>query len=109
MTAAISQQSVFMTKLLESHSALVKAVNGGGAAPGAAAKPKKQTKKHPSLGVIRLDYDYPPAEGDIDCPASYGYDILYKVCPGLTFEMAQGGHFSDEVEREFASCIKYLE
>ena len=25
----------------------------------------------PSLGVIRLDYDYPPAPGDIDSPDSF--------------------------------------
>jgi len=40
-----------------------------------------------SLGVIRLDYDYPPAPGDIDCPDSFGYDVHYRVVPGLTFEM----------------------
>lgn len=39
------------------------------------------------LGVIRLDYDYPPAPGDIDCPESYGYDVYYRVIPGLTFGM----------------------
>ena len=25
--------------------------------------------------VIRLDYDYPPAPGDIDFPGSYDYDV----------------------------------
>merc|ERR1719223_2376497 len=70
------------------------------------AKPKKQ---NPALGVVRLDYNYPPAEGDIDSPASFGYDVYYRVCPGLTFEMAQNGRFTEEVERNFAEAIKYLE
>lgn len=70
-------------------------------------KPPKQ--KSPALGVIRLDYDYPPAEGDIDCPASYGYDVIYRVVPGMTFEMAQKGQFTDAVEKEFAAAIRFLE
>ena len=31
----------------------------------------------PSLGVIRLDYDYPPAPGDIDSPDSFPYKVYY--------------------------------
>merc|ERR1711920_565025 len=72
----------------------------------------KKTKKavaHPSLGVIRLDYNYPPAAGDTDCPASYGYDVFFRVVPGLTFELAQAGRFGEAVERDFAEAIKYLE
>jgi catechol-2,3-dioxygenase/uncharacterized coiled-coil protein SlyX len=72
-------------------------------------KKKKDLKKHPALGVVRLDYNYPPAEGDIDCPASFGYDLYYRCVPGLSFEVAQSGKFSDEVERNFAEAIKYLE
>merc|ERR1719387_2713323 len=103
-----------MMGLLESHSALAKAVASGAASAASAApnaiEPAKNTKKkHPSLGVIRLDYDYPPADGDIDCPASYGYDVIFRVVPGLTFAVAQRGHFGEEVERNFADGIKYLE
>ena len=43
------------------------------------------------LGVIRLDYDYPPAPGNIDCPDSFDCDVCYKVVPGLTFEIRQKG------------------
>merc|ERR1719161_844816 len=49
------------------------------------------TKQNPILGVLRLDYHYPPALGDVDCPASHGYEILFRMVPGLTFEMAQAG------------------
>jgi len=44
-------------------------------------------KSHASLGIIRLDYDYPPAPGDIDSELSFAYDVHYKVVPGLTFAM----------------------
>jgi len=71
--------------------------------------PDKPLKQHPKLGVIRLDYDYPPAEGDIDSPASYGYSCIYRVIPGLTFEMAQAGKFTEKVSAAFSEGIKYLE
>ena len=63
----------------------------------------------PILGVIRLDYNYPPAEGDIDCPGSYDYDVLFRVVPGFTFEMAQSGLLSEDVEQEFIDAVKWLE
>ena len=43
-----------------------------------------------SLGVIRLDYNYEPAKGDIDHPDSFNCDVYYKVVPGLTFKMCKG-------------------
>mmetsp|Transcript_84252 Transcript_84252/g.247135 ORF Transcript_84252/g.247135 Transcript_84252/m.247135 type:complete len:446 (+) Transcript_84252:114-1451(+) len=91
------------TELMRAHTDLIKKATAAGASK------EKKLKKNPSLGVVRLDYKYPPAEGDIDCPASYGYDVFYRVCPGLTFDMAQDGHFTEAVEREFAEAIKYLE
>jgi len=66
-------------------------------------------KQHPMLGVIRLDYHYPPAAGDIDCEGSFGYDVIFRMVPGLTFEMAQSGHMTPEVQAEFTRAIKELE
>lgn len=43
--------------------------------------------EHATLGIIRLDYDYPAQAGDIDSPDSFDYDVFYRVVPGLTFEM----------------------
>lgn len=60
------------------------------------------------LGVIRLDYDYPAAPGDIDHPGSFGYDVYYRVVPGLTFSMCQKNEMTPEVEAEFDKAIKYL-
>merc|ERR1719183_2771025 len=75
---------------------------GGGAlarAGGAmAGRPKKAAA---SLGVIRLDYDYPPAPGDIDSPQSFAYDVYYRAVPGLTFSICQSGRMTDTVERNF--------
>jgi hypothetical protein len=60
------------------------------------------------LGVIRLDYDYPPAPGDIDCPQSFGYDVFYRVVPGLTFTMCQSGKMTPEVEQKFKEAVDWL-
>jgi len=65
-------------------------------------------KENGSLGVVRLDYDYPPSPGDIDCPESFGYDVYYRVVPGFTFEMAQSGKMTPDVEKEFIEAIKYF-
>merc|ERR1719453_2623694 len=61
------------------------------------------------LGVIRLDYDYPPAPGDIDCPDSFSYDVYYRVVPGLTFDICQSGQITQEIQDEFVDGIKWLE
>ena len=54
-----------------------------------------EQKSTPSLGVIRLDYDYPPALGDIDCPESFPYPVYYKVVPGFTFEIFSNPPFQN--------------
>mmetsp|Transcript_44552 Transcript_44552/g.117735 ORF Transcript_44552/g.117735 Transcript_44552/m.117735 type:complete len:769 (-) Transcript_44552:210-2516(-) len=93
--------------LMKAHSDLIKIVaSGGGGAGGATGTGKK---KHPCLGVVRLDYNYPPAAGDTDCPGSFGYDVTYRVVPGLTFELVQAGKIPEKVERAFADAIKFLE
>lgn len=62
-----------------------------------------------TLGVVRLDYDYPAAPGDIDCPDTYDYDVFYKVVPGLSFDMCQSGVMDEEVEDDFKYAIKFLD
>lgn len=68
----------------------------------------KKKKAAASLGVIRLDYDYPPAPGDIDCSDSFSYDVYYKVVPGLTFEMCKKGEMTEELKQRFKDSIKWL-
>jgi hypothetical protein len=66
-------------------------------------------KAHASLGVIRLDYDYPPAPGDIDSQDSFGYDVFYRAVPGLSFEMCQKGVLTDKVKAEFIEAVVWLD
>jgi len=63
----------------------------------------------PSLGVIRLDYDYPPSPGDIDHPGSNAYDVFYRVVPGLTFQMCQDNAMTEDVKAEFIEAVKFLD
>jgi len=110
LTEAMDQQEAHHTKLAASHEALLAAHKKFMAAQvGLGKGAKKAAKGHPKLGIVRLDYNYPPAAGDTDCPASFGYDVFYRVVPGLTFEMAQAGKFTEAVERNFAEAIKFLE
>ena len=70
---------------------------------------KKLVTSKPSLGVVRLDYDYAPAPGDIDHPGSFGYNVIYRVVPGLTFEMCEKGKMPDEIKERFVKAIKWLD
>ncbi|XP_075254866.1 uncharacterized protein LOC142346237 [Convolutriloba macropyga] len=71
-------------------------------------KPRDPMKPAPCLGVVRLDYDYPPAKGDIDSPDSFGYDVYYRAVPGLTFEMCQEGKLEGEVKDRYFETIDWL-
>lgn len=66
-------------------------------------------RAHASLGVVRLDYDYPAAPGDIDHQDSFEYDVHYRVVPGLTFEMCQKGELTEKVKGEFVEAIEFLD
>ena len=66
-------------------------------------------KDHPILGILRLDYDYPPAPGDIDHPDTYNYDVIYRVVPGLTFQMCQDGNITKDVEFNIIEAVKFLD
>jgi len=79
--------------------AKAKAAAGGGNAGQTAAA---------CLGVIRLDYDYPPAPGDIDSPQSFAYDVFYRVVPGFTFAMCMAGQLTPAVEKEFLEAVDWL-
>ena len=68
-----------------------------------------QLHRSARLGVVRLDYDYPPAPGDVDHPGSYGYDVYYRVVPGLTFAMCQSGKMPPEIEERFTNAVKWLD
>ena len=68
-----------------------------------------QLHRSARLGVVRLDLDYPPAPGDVDHPGSFGYDVYYRVVPGLTFAMCQSGTMPPEIEERFTNAVKWLD
>lgn len=71
-------------------------------------KTKNAQKDHATLGVIRLDYNYPAAPGDIDCPETFDYDVFYSVVPKYTFEMCQGRDLTLQCEKNLNETIDYL-
>mmetsp|Transcript_87695 Transcript_87695/g.151994 ORF Transcript_87695/g.151994 Transcript_87695/m.151994 type:complete len:585 (+) Transcript_87695:76-1830(+) len=67
-------------------------------------------KQHPMLGCIRLDFNFNGAKvGDVQNPASFGYDVIYKAVPGLTFALAQEGKMEGQVLEDFKNSVKFLE
>lgn len=65
-------------------------------------------QRYPTLGILRLDYNYEPAIGDIDHPKSFDFNVIYRVIPGLTFEMCQSGKFTQEVVINCINAVEYL-
>merc|ERR1719247_1189618 len=94
--------------LLQANAAAHAAKVKGGAAAAAGGGNSSGKMKAASLGGIRLDYDYPPAPGDIDSPERFGYDVFYRVVPGFTFGMCQSGQLTPAVEKEFLEAIDWL-
>jgi len=62
-----------------------------------------------AVGVLRLDYHYPPAVGDIAHPDSYGFTTYQEEVKGLFFDVAQAGGFQEEVLHNMTEAIKRLE
>jgi hypothetical protein len=94
--------------LMQEHQAALKQVKNEIQAVGAGAKAGAGMEQAVCLGVIRLDYDYPPAPGDIDSPKSFAYDVYYRVVPGLTFSICQSGKMTADVEENFKQAVDWL-
>ena len=62
----------------------------------------------PSLGVLRLDYHSESIPGEIDHPDSFGYDVHYRVVPGLTFEKCQAGYRDKALIEKIGNAISCL-
>lgn len=75
------------------------------------AKPwgNKKKSKTPTLGVVRIDYDYEPAPGDVAYPGSFNCPVRYRVVPGLSFDMVKEGKMTADVEKEFIEAIDDLD
>jgi hypothetical protein len=62
----------------------------------------------PILGILRIDYTYTPVLGDIDYAGTFRYKVVYKIIPGLTFQMCQHGKLTPAVKRNCIDAVKYL-
>lgn len=101
LTAVVSSQ----VKLEAALQNLTKQLGESGAAVGS-----RLARKRPKLGVIRLDRSYPSPEEIQTAPGSFGYDVIYRLVPGLNYENVQNARaFTEEVEKEFAEGIKWLQ
>lgn len=70
-------------------------------------KPKYSTPRR--IGVLRIDYDYPPMKGDVDHKDSFKYEVIYERIKGLTFHKARCAEWSDEIAYEVRIAIRRLE
>ena len=61
------------------------------------------------LGLLQLEYEYPPAFGDVDHPGTFGFKTCPRIVKGLTFEKAQEGSFDQAILEQMGSEIKNLE
>ena len=66
--------------------------------------------KLPVVGILRIDYSYPPAPGDVDHPNSYFYKTVQETAKGLTFKAVQAAQPLTKEQREgMERGIKNLE
>lgn len=65
--------------------------------------------KDAKIGVLRIDYSYPPIPGDTACAASYGYKVVFRSLTGLTFEKCQNGVLDESIQQSFQKAVKELE
>jgi hypothetical protein len=61
------------------------------------------------VGILRLDYHYPPAVGDAAHPDSFTYNVHYSQVDELHFEVAQEGTINEELVENFKSALSELE
>ena len=59
----------------------------------------------PAIGILRIDYDSPPAPGDIDHPNSYHYRTHQEIAKFLTFEAAQAGEPLTAKQKEHFDAV----
>jgi len=69
-------------------------------------------KRDVSLGVVRLDYDYEAAIGDIDHPGSYDHHVYYRAVHNLTFDVCKAGPHEDSwtphLQEKYLAAIDWL-
>lgn len=78
--------------------------------PTASARKAPPAEQMPAIGILRIDYTYPPALGDAAHPNSYNYRTPHATWKGLTFEAAQEARPLSPDQREALKvALKSLE
>jgi aspartate/glutamate racemase len=68
-----------------------------------------RTDASATVGILRIEYSYPPIPGDIAHEGSYGYKVRFEQVDGLTFEKAQNAVLDDAIQESFKKAVKKLE
>jgi len=76
---------------------------------GFATRVTSNTDANAKIGVLRIDYSYPPIPGDTACEASYGYKVVFRKVDGLTFEKCQGSVLDEAIQSRLKKAVKELE
>ena len=63
----------------------------------------------PKIGILRIDYDYPPIPGDVDDQRSFNFGVEYEIVHGLTFDKAQDGFIDSEIKMALRIAVRKLE
>lgn len=61
------------------------------------------------IGILCIDYDYPPVPGDADHVSTFRFTVHRRVVKGLTFERAQRGYMDSQLEASMLATIRELE
>ena len=78
--------------------------------PAASACTPPAVEQMPAIGILRIDYTYPPALGDAAHPNSYNYRTPHATWKGLSFEAAQeGGPLSPALRESLREALTNLE
>lgn len=72
-------------------------------------KTQKKNKCMMRIGVLCIDYEYPPIVGDVDCNDTFEHDMVYEKVNGLTFERAQQGYWDKHIELNVKIALRRLE
>jgi len=70
---------------------------------------ERKDKQKTQVGVIRLDYHYPPAVGDAAHEDSFRFTTHFREVKELTFDRAQNGVFNDDITTNFTKALHELE
>ena len=61
------------------------------------------------VGILQIDYSYPPLLGDVAHPDSHSSETIFETVYGLTFDLCQKGIWNDSINLSITTAVKNLE